>query len=1040
MSELFALLPLFALAVLIGAVWVLRRRSRTPVWRDNGHFGVLDAVEDAVLVYDQAGHLVHSNPTARAWFDLDDAAAYDSQSLHAQVVPPENFSQLLSREGRTYLEIDSRRVEAVSRQIKFHGVPQVAVVMRSITDAPTPPTNSPSHRDELHVLSKISQAISTGRNSDELLGNLWRELGKMFSYTGATVSLWNSETERLVVKGCVGSGLAVGDTLDRETSFAYQIAQERTALLRTDVPQKAESDAAIVRSYAGTPLMAGGKFIGALELFSDQTNAFSSDTVHTLQIVANQLAVAIENMQLNEEMLLRGDELATMNTLSAAISASLNLDELLEISVYSVSQAIGCDRSAIFLMDNERGLLSLAKSRGLSEDFVRQNQNIRPQLDGPGQVVLDRYPLVVNDLSQLTTPPGFVSLLKREKIAAYVDLPLRGREHVLGALTVYYDAPYDLDDSELELMRTIANQVTLALENARLYERTDRALARRVDQLAAIEEIGRELTSTLDITRVFNLVLQRVMGTTGASAGLLAICDDACDELQLIVDRGYPPGTLEHYWKDGWPTSDGIVGQVARTGSTMLVNNVQADPGYIAHLPDTCAQLIVPVVKEERVLGVVSLESSRLQGFSTDDVRFTTQLAELAAIAIDNARLFEQVREGRDNLQAILDSTQEGILVIGGDNRIVLANPMIEELGDLSAQDLVGRRVDRLEDELGLRLSKILGFPGEELEALKLLDPTSDKVVKRAYELSGSPQRHIAQVVVPVVHNENAVVGRLVVMRDVTEERQLAIMRQDLTDMIIHDLRSPLTAVVGGVQVASDLIESSADKRVIHHALDMATQSCNHLMSLVDSLLDISRLEAGQMPLERHPILLPQLAQSVVHRMKPLAERESVALELRSVALIPPVFADYELISRVLVNLIDNALKHSPSDGVVIVEVALHDVMSVGTDNLGSFDPASELSERSGQYVRCTVLDGGPGISPESRQRVFERFAQLAGQRRGKGLGLAFCQLAVRAHGGRIWVEDHPQGQGSAFSFLLPVVPSEMFSPDGLDAVRHFHQ
>ena len=913
--------------------------------------------------------------------------------------------------------------------------------MRSVMDAPTPPADSLSHRDELHILAKISQAISTCQNSDEFMGNLWCELGQLFPYTGAAVSLWDSETEQLVVKGCVGPALAVGDILDRDIGYAYQVARERTALLRTDVPQQVEPDTAIVRSYAGAPLVASGKSIGTLELFSDQTNAFSSDTLHTLQIIANQLAVALENLQLNEAMLLRGDELATMNTLSAAISASLNLDELLEISVYSVSQAIGCDRSAIFLMDNERGLLSLAKSRGLSEDFVRQNQNIRPQLDGPGQVVLDRYPLVVNDLSQLTIPTGFVSLLKLEKIAAYVDLPLRGREHVLGALTVYYDEPYDLDDSELELMRTIANQVTLALENARLYERTDRALARRVDQLAAIEEIGRELTSTLDITRVFNLVLQRAMGTTGASAGLLAICDDACDELQLIVDRGYPPGTLEHYWKDGWPTSDGIVGRAVRTGETMLVNDVQADPSTIAHLSDTCAQLIVPVVKEERVLGVVSLESSRLQGFSTDDVRFTTQLAELAAIAIDNARLFEQVREGRDNLQAILDSTHEGILVIGGDNRIVLANPMIEELGDLSAQDLVGRRVDRFETELGLRLSMLLGFSGDELdEALSLLDPTSDKVVKRTYELPGSPQRHVAQVVVPVVHNENAVVGRLVVMRDVTEERQLATMRQDLTDMIIHDLRSPLTAVVGGVQVASDLIESSADKRVIHHALDMATQSCNHLMSLVDSLLDISRLEAGQMPLERHPILLPQLVQSVVHRMKPLAESESVALELRSVSLIPPVFADYELISRVLVNLIDNALKHSPSDGAVIVEVASYDGMSVGTDNLGSFDPASEFAEGSGQYVRCTVLDGGPGIPPESRQRVFERFAQLDGRRRGKGLGLAFCQLAVRAHGGQIWVDDNPQGQGSAFSFLLPIVPSEMFSPDGLDAVRHFHQ
>ena len=105
----------------------------------------------------------------------------------------EDFSRLLSRKGRTNLEIDSR-------QIEFHSVPQVVAVMQSVMDAPTPPADSLSHRDELHVLAKISQAISTGRNSDEFLGNLWRELGLLFPYTGATVSLWNSETEQLVVK------------------------------------------------------------------------------------------------------------------------------------------------------------------------------------------------------------------------------------------------------------------------------------------------------------------------------------------------------------------------------------------------------------------------------------------------------------------------------------------------------------------------------------------------------------------------------------------------------------------------------------------------------------------------------------------------------------------------------------------------------------------------------------------------------------------------------------------------------------------------
>jgi NtrC-family two-component system sensor histidine kinase KinB len=717
-----------------------------------------------------------------------------------------------------------------------------------------------------------------------------------------------------------------------------------------------------------------------------------------------------------------------MNTLSAAINASLNLDELLEIIVYSLSQLIECDRVAVFLMDNERGLLSLAKSRGLSTDFIRWNQNIRPELGGQAQVVLDRYPLVVGDTRQMESSAAFASLIEREGIAAFVDLPLRGREHVLGALTVYYDRPHSFDESELELLRSIVNQVTLAVENARLYERTDQALARRVDQLAAIEEIGRELTSTFDLNRVFNLVLQRAMGSTGASAGLLAVCDTNCDELELIVDRGYPPGKLDRYRTEGWSSTHGIFGRVARAGETAVVNDVHADPDYVPHLETTCAQLVVPIVKETRVLGIASLESSRSQGFSPDDVRFTTQLAELAAIAIDNARLFQQVREGRDNLQAILDSTREGVLVIGRDKRIALANPMIEEMSGLSAQKLVGQPVSRLMTGQDPRVATLLGYLANGPEkALGLLDATSAKVTKRTLEIPGPPSRHIEQVASPIMDKDGGVVGRLIVFRDVTEEHRLATMRQDLTDMIIHDLRSPLTAVIGGVQLASDLTKASGDPEAIQRALDTADQSCDRLMSLVDSLLDISRLEAGQMPLQRQPVLLPKLAQSVIQQMQPLAEQQTVTLELKTDAQTPPIDADHELISRVLVNLIDNALKHSPPNSTVTVKIApefsdpQQEKPDTGTDAVG-------VDGQAGPVVRCTVLDSGPGIPLEYRKRVFERFAQLGGRRRGKGLGLAFCQLAVQAHGGRIWVDDNPTAQGSAFHFTLPVVLAELLS------------
>jgi len=543
-------------------------------------------------------------------------------------------------------------------------------------------------------------------------------------------------------------------------------------------------------------------------------------------------------------------------------------------------------------------------------------------------------------------------------------------------------------------------------------------LARRVDQLAAIEEIGRELTSTLDLSRVFNLVLARAMGSTGASAGLLALCRPEKKALELIAERGYPPQALKSYRDQGWSVDQDIIGRVIRTGEAALVNDVQADPDYVLHVTDTTAQLTVPIVKEGHVLGVVSLESSRSQGFSPDDKRFTTQLAELAAIAIDNARLFQRVRKGRDRLQAILDSSRDGILVVDPDTRIVLANPMIEQMSGLAAEKIVGRRVGQVLSELGPQAETLLGASGE--DTWRPLEFMSDAVTKSTYEVPGPPPSYIEQVASPVIDKDGAVVGRLIAFRDVTEERRLAQMRQDLVDMIIHDLRSPLTAVVGGLQVAGDLVDSQAGPEMVHHVLDMADQSCDQLMLLVDSLLDISRLEAGQMPLHPQPILLPQLAQSVVQQMRPLAARDMVTLQLRTDAQVPPVEADHELVSRVLVNLVDNALKYSPQSGQVIIEMS-------------PYSSRSSESNAGARCVRCTVLDEGPGIPKEYRETIFERFSQLGSRRRGTGLGLTFCRLAVQAHGGHIWVEDNPAGKGSAFSFTLPVVPSEFLSTAILD-------
>ncbi|MBN1992962.1 MAG: cyclic nucleotide-binding domain-containing protein [Anaerolineae bacterium] len=227
---------------------------------------------------------------------------------------------------------------------------------------------------------------------------------------------------------------------------------------------------------------------------------------------------------------------------------------------------------------------------------------------------------------------------------------------------------------------------------------------------------------------------------------------------------------------------------------------------------------------------------------------------------------------------------------------------------------------------------------------------------------------------------------------------ELQQLRQETTDLIVHDLRHPISSLLGIV----NLLEMVLPKEVLEanqSLLNLANSTCGHMQLLVDSLLDIARMESGEVELELDELDLAQLITDAINR--PIVPLEAnVTLETIVPADLPPVMADEEKIIRVLANLIGNAIKYTPKNGHIGV-----------------------VAEPKNGYIQVSITDTGPGIPPADRERIFERFAQVAGSntRKGFGLGLAFCRLAVEAHGGRIWVEPGQGGEGSRFVFTLPL-------------------
>ena len=239
---------------------------------------------------------------------------------------------------------------------------------------------------------------------------------------------------------------------------------------------------------------------------------------------------------------------------------------------------------------------------------------------------------------------------------------------------------------------------------------------------------------------------------------------------------------------------------------------------------------------------------------------------------------------------------------------------------------------------------------------------------------------------------------------------ELQRLRQETTELIIHDLRNPLSAIGISLKMLT-LVLPEAVLQANHELLEIVQTSAQRLQRLVDSLLEVSRMETGEARFDIRSFNLGPLLHDVIQRNGILA-RKGVKIDT-DIPFDLPVIADREKIERVLVNLVDNALKYTPENGHIWVQTG-----------------------QKADSLWLSISDTGPGVPVEDRERIFERFTQGTGdklKRRGFGLGLAYCRLAIEGHGGRIWVQDGPNGVGSRFTFTLPLeqMPNQITSPNG---------
>ena len=394
------------------------------------------------------------------------------------------------------------------------------------------------------------------------------------------------------------------------------------------------------RAWLGVPLTVGHEIIGVISAQSYTPNAFRPEHVQFLSTVANQAAVAIQNARLFNDRERRIGELATLNQIARELNSSLETDQLLRLLFEQVRQIMNIRYFHIVLSYPERKELEFRFN--FEDGQIKPSGSKSATQGGLVPYVLEtRQPLLIKgDTNDFCLRMG----IERIGIGArcWMGVPMIAGDRVLGVIIVpSYTDEDAYDQDHVTLLSTVATQAAIALENAQLFAERER----RIAELSILNKIARDLTATLDVHQLLERMLDHALTATGAPFGSIFRYDEHRRGLRPMAHVGYERDIVQMANRDNiWSLDVGLIGRVFRTGDSLLTTDVTRDPDYFAADPSVRSELLVPIRKDDRVLGVLNLESPLVGAFDLEHQRFVEQLAAQTAIALENARLYDEAQ------------------------------------------------------------------------------------------------------------------------------------------------------------------------------------------------------------------------------------------------------------------------------------------------------------------------------------------------------------------------------------------------------------